>query len=182
MAKSTLVGVSEIQTMIIELRGHRVILDKDLAKLYSVPTKRLIEQVKRNQERFPSDFIFQLTDNEFEFLRSQFATSSWGGRRYLPYAFTRNGANMVCAILKSPIAIQRSIQIMRAFSVLEEVLSKKKRIVTRSPNVLNKLSTHSRAIMHLFQKDKVKTKEIGKIKKIIHEMIKLLQKMVVESL
>ncbi|MBU0672582.1 MAG: ORF6N domain-containing protein, partial [Candidatus Margulisbacteria bacterium] len=85
MAKSTLVGVSEIQTMIIELRGHRVILDKDLAKLYSVPTKRLIEQVKRNQERFPSDFIFQLTDNEFEFLRSQFATSSWGGRRYLPY-------------------------------------------------------------------------------------------------
>ena len=89
---------------------------------------------------------------------------------------------MLSAILRSPIAIQRSIQIMRAFSALEEVMSKSKKMPAKSPDVLSKLSTHSRAIMHLFRKDKIKAKEIGKIKKIIREMIKLLQEMVAESL
>ena len=117
MKKRGLIGVTEIQAMIIELRGQRIILDKDIAALYGVSTKRLIEQVKRNIERFPSDFMFQLNEEEFEFLRSQIATSSWGGRRYLPYAFTRNGANMLSAALLFPIAVQRSIQIMRAFMV-----------------------------------------------------------------
>jgi hypothetical protein len=143
-----------------------------------VTTKRLVEQVKRNFERFPSDFMFQLTEEEYEILRSQFATSSWGGRRYLPYCFTHNGANMLSAILKSPIAINRSIQIMRAFTVLEEIMGKKKQILSDSPTVMDKLSTHSRAIMHLFQKDKVKAKEIAKVKEIINEMIGLLQQMV----
>jgi len=146
--------------------------------LYGVSTKRLLEQVKRNKERFPDDFMFQLTENEFAFLRSQIATSKRGGRRYLPYAFTRNGANMLSAILNSSIAVARSIQIMRAFSILEEIMSKKKIKVGKSPDVLARLSTHSRAIMHLFQKDNIKTKEITKVKGVVKEMIILLQKMV----
>ena len=183
MSKLSLIGISEIQAMIIELRGHRVILDKDLAILYGVSTGALIQAVKRNKDRFPLDFMFQLRDSEAQFLVSQNVIPHrkyFGGRN--PYAFTRNGANMVCTILKSPIAVQRSIQIMRAFSALEEVMSKRKKMLTKSPDVLNKLSTHSRAIMHLFQKDRIKTKEIKKIKKIIREMIDLLQKMVIQAI
>jgi hypothetical protein len=176
-----LIKVSEIKRMIIELRGRKVIFDRDLARIYGISTKRLIEQVKRNLERFPSDFMFQLTEEEFDFLRSQFATSSRGGRRYLPYVFTRNGANMVSAIVKSQVAIQRSIQIMRTFSVLEEMLSNKSGVLIGSSEILDKLSTHSRAIMHLFLKDKGKTKEIEKVKRIIREMINLLQQMVIKA-
>jgi hypothetical protein len=184
MSKLSLVGVSEIRSLIIELRGQKVILDSDLAMLYQVSTRRLMEQVKRNIKRFPSDFMFQLTKDEWAFLKSQIATSGRISeqKKKLPYVFSRNGANMVCTVLKSTIAVQRSIQIMRAFSALEEVMSKRKKVLTKSPDVLSKLSTHSRAIMHLFQKDKIKTKEIRKIKKIINEMIKLLQKMVFQSL
>lgn len=184
MSKMSFVGVSEIQGMIIELRGQRVILDTDLAMLYQVPTKRLIEQVKRNIKRFPSDFMFRLTKEEWQFLRSQIAT--FGKRppskKYLPYVFTRNGANMVSAILKSPIAIQRSIQIMRAFTALEEVLGKNKRLPTRSPDIIGKLSTHSKAIMRLFQETKSNRKGFKKIKKIQKEMINLLQQMVAVSM
>jgi len=177
---SNLVGVSEIQAMIIEFRGQRVILDSDLAMLYQVSTKRLMEQVKRNIDRFPADFMFQLNEEELVFLRSQFATSSWGGRRYLPFVFTQNGANMVSAVLKSPVAIARSIQIMRAFTSFEELMGKKTKIVMRSPEIINKLSVHSRAIMHLFQKDKVNSKEIAKTKKVIREMIFFLQQVVLK--
>jgi hypothetical protein len=173
-----LAETSEIQSYIIELRGKRVILDSDLAFLYQVPTKRLIEQVKRNLDRFPPDFMFKITENEAKILRSQFATSSWGGYRFSPYVFTRNGANMVSAILRSPLAIQRSIQIMRAFTVLEEMMGKNKQIMINSPEVLIRLSTHSRAIMQLFKQDKVKSTEITKIRRIIREMIGLLQQMV----
>jgi hypothetical protein len=178
-----LAKISEIQALIIELRGKRVIIDRDLAGIYRVSTKRLNEQVRRNIERFPADFMFQLTVEEKEEVVAN--CDHLGVLKFspqLPYAFTRNGANMLSAVLRSPVAVQRSIQIMRAFSALEEVMSRRKRMLTRSPNVLGKLSTHSRAIMHLFQKDKIKTKEIGKIKKIINEMIKLLQKTVMESL
>ena len=173
-----------IQSMIIELRGQRIILARDLAMLYRVPTKVLNQAVRRNKERFPTDFVFQLTREEWEFLRSQILTANKSALkvRSLPYAFTRNGANMVCTVLKSPIAVQRSIQIMRAFSALEEVMSKRKKMLTKSPDVLDKLSTHSRAIMHLFQKDRIKTREIKKIRKIINEMIKLLQGMIFRSL
>ncbi|MDD5382235.1 MAG: ORF6N domain-containing protein [Candidatus Margulisbacteria bacterium] len=178
-----LIKTREIQSLIIELRGRRVILDLDLAEIYCVSPKRLREQVRRNKERFPQDFMFQLTENE-----KQEVAAFCGNLKQLkyspkpPYAFTRNGANMLSAILRSPRAIYRSIQIMRAFSVLEEVLGKRKAMMSRSPNVLGKLSTHSRAIMHLFQKDKIKTKEIDKIRKVINEMIGLLQKIVAESL
>lgn len=183
MSKLSLIGVSEIQAMIIELRGHRVILDKNLAMLYGVSTGALIQAVKRNKKRFPSDFMFQLNDNETELLVSQNVIphkKHFGGRN--PYVFTRNGANMVCTVLKSRIAVRRSIQIMRAFSVLEEIMGRRKKALTKSPDVLDKLSIHSRAIMHLFQKDKIKTKEIKKIKKIIHEMIDLLRNIVIKAI
>ena len=90
-------------------------LDRDLAELYGVETKRLNEQVKRNIERFPEDFMFQLTPNEFDNLKSQFATSSWGGVRKLPYAFTEQGVAMLSGVWKSSTAVEANIRIMRAF-------------------------------------------------------------------
>jgi len=102
--------------LILTIRGQRVILDADLAALYSVPTKRLNERVRRNAERFPEDFVFRLTEKEAQNLRSQFATSSFhGGRRYLPYAFTEHGTLMAANVLNSPRAIAMSVEVVRAF-------------------------------------------------------------------
>jgi len=108
---------SEIKSRIYTIRNKEVILDKDLAELYQVTAKRLKEQVKRNIERFPDDFMFQLTEKEYENLRSQIATSSseHGGRRYLPYVFTEQGLYMLSALLKSSVAIEVSIEIMQTF-------------------------------------------------------------------
>ncbi|MFH1386828.1 MAG: ORF6N domain-containing protein [bacterium] len=180
---TNLIETLKIKEMIIELRGRRVILDSDLASLYRVSTKRLMEQVKRNGKRFPPDFMFQLTREEWLFWKSQFATSkvSYSQKNKQPYVFTRNGANMVSAILKSEVAIQRSIQIMRAFSALEEIMSRNRRILAESPEVLYKLSVHSKAIMTLFQKDGANKREIAKVKNIIIEMIDMLQKMVLKQ-
>ncbi len=105
----------KIQTMIYQIRGKSVMFDSDLATLYKVDTKRLNEAVKRNIKRFPGDFMFQLTKNEADHLRSQFATSSYGGRRYLPCVFTEQGVAMLSGILHSDIAIEININIMRAF-------------------------------------------------------------------
>lgn len=104
-----------IHGKIHDLRGQRVMLDFDLAELYGVPTKVLNQSVRRNLERFPLDFMFQLNRQEFKNLRSQFVTSSWGGIRYLPYAFTELGVAMLSSVLKSEKAIQTNIAIMRAF-------------------------------------------------------------------
>jgi hypothetical protein len=173
------IKASEIKSLIVQVRGKNVILDADLAKIYGVSTKRLNEQVIRNIERFPEDFMFRLTEEEKDEVVAK--CDHLGKLKYsyqLPRAFTHNGANMLSAVLRSPKAAHRSIQIMRAFTVLEEILSKKKRIMLENPTVMDKLSTHSRAIMHLFQKDKIKANEIAKVKKIINEMISLLQQMV----
>ncbi|OGC29100.1 hypothetical protein A2311_03865 [candidate division WOR-1 bacterium RIFOXYB2_FULL_48_7] len=180
---SKLVGVSEIQEMIIELRGKKVIIDSDVAILYQVSTKRLMEQVKRNLKRFPLDFMFQLSKEEWHWLKSQIATSARYPfkKRKLPFAFTRNGANMISTILRSSPAIRRSIQIMRAFSLLEELLKRGNKLPNQSTNVLASLSTHSRTIMHLFQQDKIKTKELLKIKRITNEMINLLQRLILKG-
>ncbi len=107
------------------LRSDKVMLDSDLAELYEVPTKRLIEQVKRNIERFPSDFMFQLSNQEMETLRSQFATSNEkgrGGRRYNAYAFTEPGVAMLSSVLKSKRAVAVNIQIIRTFIELRKML------------------------------------------------------------
>ena len=104
------------------LRKQKVMLDEDLAELYQVETKRLNEQVKRNIQRFPEDFMFQLTAQEFENLKSQFATSSWGGRRKLPFAFTEQGVAMLSSVLNSETAIRVNIQIIRVFTKMRELL------------------------------------------------------------
>ena len=101
--------------MIYEIRGQKVMLDADLAKIYQVETKRLNEAVKRNVDRFPSEFMFQLTQIEYDNLRSQFATSSWGGSRYLPLAFTEHGIIMLSSVLNSKIATQINILVIKAF-------------------------------------------------------------------
>ena len=104
-----------IKNSIHEIRGQKVILDFDLAKMYQVETKRLKESVRRNIRRFPEDFMFELSTEEWVILRTQFATSSWGGQRYNPYAFTEQGIAMLSSVLNSEIAIDINIAIMRAF-------------------------------------------------------------------
>ena len=106
---------NNVESLIRVIRGQQVMLDRDLAELYGVETKRLNEQVKRNIERFPEDFMFQLTSNEFDNLKSQIAISSWGGVRKLPYAFTEQGVAMLSGVLKSSTAVEANIRIMRAF-------------------------------------------------------------------
>jgi hypothetical protein len=112
-----------IENKIYLIRGQKVMLDKDLAGLYGVLTKYLNQQVRRNNIRFPEDFMFQLTGEEAENLRLHFATSSYGGRRYLPFAFTEHGILMLSSVLNSKRAIGVNIQIMRAFVKLRQLLS-----------------------------------------------------------
>ena len=114
---------NEIKSRIYSLRNKEVMLDEDLAELYQVSSKRLNEQVKRNIERFPDDFMFQLTEKEYEKLKSQFVTSSEGKgkhRKYMPYVFTEQGVYMLSAVLKSQVAIEVSISIMRTFTKMRE--------------------------------------------------------------
>ena len=117
------ISVEIIATKILDIRGKKVMLDRDLAKLYGVKTKVLIQSVKRNIGRFPSDFMYLLTKKEVTILRSQFVTSSWGGRRYLPYAFTEQGVAMLSSVLRSERAIGVNIEIMRAFVRLRQMLA-----------------------------------------------------------
>jgi len=105
------------------IRGHKVILDADLADLYNVQTKVLNQAVKRNTERFPKDFMFQLSKDQFEILKSQSVTSSWGGRRTPPYAFTEQGIAMLSSVLRSSRAVGVNIEIMRAFVQLRRMLA-----------------------------------------------------------
>jgi len=119
---TTTISVEVIATKILLIRGKRVMLDRDLAKLYEVDTSQLTRQVRRNIDRFPEDFMFQLTKEEFENLICQFGTSSWGGTRKLPYAFTEQGVAMLSGVLHSKRAVQVNIQIMRAFIQLKRML------------------------------------------------------------
>lgn len=111
-----IIPTDKIENKIIVVRGQSVILDRDLAELYGVETRVLIQAVRRNIKRFPEDFMFQLNYKEFTDLRSQFVMSSWGGRRYEPYAFTENGVAMLSSVLNSEKAIEINIQIMRVFN------------------------------------------------------------------
>jgi ORF6N domain len=118
-----LVPLEVVERRIVLIREHRVMLDVHLAELYEVTTGNLNLAVRRNQDRFPDDFMFQLTAAEFENLRLQFARSSWGGRRHPPYAFTEQGVAMLSSVLKSPRAVQVNIAIMRAFVRLRQLLA-----------------------------------------------------------
>jgi phage regulator Rha-like protein len=125
-SNTNLVPVERIEGRILIIRNEKVMLDSDLADLYEVESKYLIRSMKRNKARFPGDFMFQLTPEEFKILRCQFGTSSlsrWGGRRYPPYAFTEHGVAMLSGILNSPRAIQVNIEIMRAFTRLRKMLA-----------------------------------------------------------
>lgn len=114
---------TQVQQMIHVIRGERVILDRDLARLYGVEVAQLNRQVQRNIERFPQDFMFVLDNQEFTNLKCQNGTSSWGGDRHLPHAFTEEGVAMLSGLLRSPVAIQVNIQIMRAFVYMKNTLS-----------------------------------------------------------
>lgn len=117
------IEVEQVQSLIHLIRGERVILDRDLAALYGVEVAQLNRQVKRNIERFPEDFMFQLTNQEVTNLRCQNGISSWGGDRHLPHAFTEEGVAMLSGLLRSPVAIKVNIQIMRAFVYMKNALS-----------------------------------------------------------
>ncbi len=124
VSKQSLVPVDRIEKIILLLRRQKVMLDADLAGLYGVETKVLVQAVKRNLERFPEDFMFQLSREEYDNLRSQSVTSSdWGGRRYPPYAFTEQGVAMLSSVLRSRRAVQVNIEIMRAFIRLRQMLA-----------------------------------------------------------
>jgi len=125
------VPVEHITQSILVLRGQKVLLDAELAALYGVTTRRLNEQVRRNRSRFPVDFLFELTTEEFASLKSHFATSSWGGRRKLPFAFTEHGAIQVATILNSPRAVEMSVYVVRAFVKLRELLSSNRELARR---------------------------------------------------
>jgi hypothetical protein len=109
-----------IKNSILDIRGKRVILDYELAKLYGIETKRLKESVRRNLRRFPEDFMFELSQEEWFNLRSQFASSSWRGKRYSPFAFTEQGVAMLSSVLNSDRAIEVNISIMRAFVLMRQ--------------------------------------------------------------
>lgn len=161
-----------LEPLIVRLRGQRVILDADLARLYGVTTKRFNEAFKRNRPRFPEDFAFRLTPAEFANLRSQFATSrlqdidyidknynrsqfvtgSHGGKRYLPWAFTEHGAVMAANILRSAHAVQMSVFVIRAFVRLREQVAANTAIIKRLAEIDKTLLQHDTALRDIYQK------------------------------
>jgi hypothetical protein len=150
MADQPLLSEETISNKIYFMRGKKVMLAFDLAMLYDVQTKRLNEQVKRNSSRFPEDFMFQLTESEFENLKSQIATSSWGGSRTLPFAFTEHGILMLSSVLKSDKAIQTNIQIMRIFTKVRQMLLDTTEIKVDILQIQKKLENHDKNIELVF--------------------------------
>ena len=147
-----------VEDRILTIRGQKVILDSDLADVYRVETKILNRAVKRNLKRFPSDFIFQLTREEFVNLRCQIGTSSssYGGRRFLPYAFTENGAVMVASVLNSPQAMRMSVFVVRAFVQMRELLSGSRELAVELKKLEAKLTArldvHETAIVDVLRR------------------------------
>ncbi|BAI79795.1 conserved hypothetical protein [Deferribacter desulfuricans SSM1] len=146
-----IIRIEDIKTKIHTIRGVQVMLDSDLAKLYGVEVRVLNQAVKRNKERFPEDFMFQLTKEEYESLRSQIVISSWGGRRYLPYAFTEQGVAMLSAVLRSKTAIDVSIKIMKAFVAMRKFIIKNAEIFSRLEKIEYKLTDHDKKFEVLFK-------------------------------
>jgi hypothetical protein len=153
MAKAnSLIPVETIENRIFLLRGQKIMLSQDLAELYNVPVKVLHQAVKRHAARFPLDFMFLLTHQEFVNLKSQFVTSRWGGiRRALPYAFTEQGVAMLSGVLNSPRAIQVNVAVMRAFVRLREVLVIHKELAVKLTELECKLAAHDGQIRAIFE-------------------------------
>jgi phage regulator Rha-like protein len=153
MSKQVAVLAKRVESRIISLRSHRVILDVDLADLYGVKVKRLNEQVKRNARRFPGDFVMQLTAEETNNLKSQnvISSSSHGGRRTLPYAFTEHGAIMAASVLNSKRAVEMSIFVVRAFVRMREALAANRRIVSKLAELERRVQSHDTNIEELVE-------------------------------
>jgi len=149
-AEESIIRAERIENSILFIRKEKVILDEDLAFLYGVPTKVLIQAVKRNIDRFPPDFMFQLSQEEFASLRSQFVTSKLkrgrGGRRYPPYAFTQEGVAMLSSVLNSPRAIKVNIEIMRAFVRLRKILASHTKLARKLEDLEKKYDSQFRVI------------------------------------
>jgi len=151
MSKSNYQSFIIIENKILIIRGQKVMLDKDIANLYDIATRELNKAVSRNQARFPLDFMFQLTGDEFNNLKFQFGTSSWGGTRKLPYAFTEQGVAMLSSVLRSERAVQVNIQIMRAFVKLREIISTHKELAQKLKELELKIESHDENITAIFE-------------------------------
>lgn len=150
MTINSLLSEETIANKIYFIRNQKVMLDRDLATLYGIETKVLNQAVKRNMSRFPEDFMFQLTEIEFQNLKSQIVTSSWGGTRKLPYAFTEHGVLMLSSVLKSDKAIQVNIQIMRIFTKVRQMLLDTTELKIDILQIQKKLENHDKNIELVF--------------------------------
>jgi len=153
MTSTALILTRKVGSKIIVLRNQKVILDSDLAELYGVSVKQLNQQVKRNRDRFPSDFVFTVTSAEYKNLRSQIVTSTskHGGRRYLPHAFTEHGAIMAATVLNSKRAIEMSVFVVRAFVRMREAILDNQRIAAKLDELESRIESHDGSINELVE-------------------------------
>jgi phage regulator Rha-like protein len=146
------VRIEQVENVILFIWGNRVMLDKNLAELYDVETRTLVQAIKRNKQRFPPDFMFQLSKDEFDSLRSQIVISKGrGGRRYLPYVFTEQGVAMLSSVLHSDRAIQVNIAIMRVFARLREMMATHKELARQLSELEKHLRDHDHQIQTVFE-------------------------------
>jgi hypothetical protein len=143
--------VRQIEEMIYLIRGQRVMLDFDLARVYGMKLKRLNEQVRRNADRFPKDFAFQLTLQEVANMRSQIATASKRNIRYLPWAFTEHGALMLASVLNSPVAVEASVRVVRTFVLMRTQLAANQELARKVADLEQRVGGHDEAITNLFE-------------------------------
>lgn len=168
--KLSIIPSERIAQKIYLIRGQKVMLDSDLADLYNVKTFALNQAVKRNKDRFPRDFMFQLSPEEHKNLISQIVISSWGGRRHLPYAFTEQGVAMLSSVLKSKRAVHVNILIIRAFVQLRELLATQKNVTHKLVRIEKTLMEHDKHLITIYElinklfekpKEPPKQKQIG---------------------
>lgn len=162
----SLVPVSRIENAIFLIRDNKVMLDQDLAAMYGVETRALVQAVKRNRDRFPDDFMFQLSKEEFADLKSQIVTSSWGGRRTRPYAFTEQGVAMLSSVLRSKRAILVNIEIMRTFVRLRRILATHEELARKLASLERKYDKQFKVIFDAIReimtpKEPPKRRQIG---------------------
>jgi hypothetical protein len=159
------VPLRHIEQAILLVRGHRVMLSPDLAALYGVEPRALVQAVKRNRTRFPDDFMFQLAPDEWRILKSQSVISSWGGMRALPYAFTEQGVAMLSSVLRSPRAVQVNVEIMRAFVRLRRILAENAGLARRLDELEKRYDVQFKVVFdtirQLMQPPEPKKKRIG---------------------
>jgi hypothetical protein len=153
MAKYRVEEMVRIESLILTVRGLRVMLDSDLAKIYGVKTSALNQALKRNLGRFPADFAFQASEEELESMMSQIVTSKMGrgGRRKLPWVFTEHGALMLASILNSPVAVEASVRVVRAFVLMREQLAAHKELAQKLSELESRVSGHDESIRNLFE-------------------------------